>query len=297
MGEPVRYGEGDMKQHYGQRVRTMGKLIVEAGQVNGPAVHVVDMEKAYRPDGQDLNPANPFLANLRAPLVFVDPAGGWWWCGVRPMTQCRFGADMKRNGYATVKGRRRKFSETLIQTIRGEMIAWVCDESAKAILAAGTFPLPLPLDTRDDALKWQAAGFSLDLHPDSWRPRLGWKGPDSAPAAHNVLVRFAKLIKGEEAPPFPAAYRSRIISPDPVETVERQATWADVARELVANREALADVRRIMEKTGDDVRRLSSRLDTVERRAADTVGKREVQRLRADMESLAGQVENLAALV
>lgn len=273
----------------------MERLQVEMGEVTGPK-YLVDMVRDSRKP-EPLGDQWPMVGGIpafRAPLVYVDPDGETWFMGVRPLSMCTFSKCHRRNGWASVRSKRRRFWEGEIRCEGERIPVWICDESVGLSVArnSGEFRLPFRLECFEDTLVWSKAGMDLATGAQTWLRKLGWNGEGAMQAVEAVRNRFQRLASSRENKPlpWPEHMARRIVSPGDGETLARSMTWPDVAERIAAFEARLSALGDISAEVG----KLSRRLDTLE---SGLAGKGEVQRLRADLDGLAGQVETLAALV
>lgn len=271
-----------------ERQTFMEKMETALGEVTGPA-YLVDMVRDARkpePLGEEW-PMVGGLPSFRAPLVYVDPDGETWYMGIRPLSMCTFSRCHRRNGWASVRSKRRRFWEGEIKHAGERIRVWICDESVGVSVGrnGGDFRLPFRLECFEDTLAWSKAGIDLSKGAQTWLRKLSWNGEGAMQAVEAARNRFQRLAssRGNKPLPWPEHLVKRIVSPDAGETLARSLTWPDVAEKLAAFESQLAGLK-------DTVDAMGKRLEAM---AKD----RTVERLRGDLAQVAGKVDALAALV
>jgi hypothetical protein len=221
----------------------------------------------------------------RVPVILADPAGKWYWCGFRALIPPAF-------SQVAVKGRRYTV-ETVEMSVRGMGAVTLAQAVHPQAQVFSRFNAPWPLESVADAERYRNAGVTSGQPENKVCTIVGWSiaGVDAVPALKRAVtaVQYGR--------PFPEDVASVIRFPSKAETVERQATWGDVARELVANRETMEAFRKEMGETRDKLDAVRREIAAVSRRMESAANKRAVESLAGQVESLAGQVESLAGQV
>lgn len=220
--------------------------------------------------------------NPRLPLFYRDAQARWWWMGLRAV------AFVKGAERVCIMGRQRRANRQLLDVSkRGEVWAWVVDDSPA--LTPGSYAAPWPLETREDGKRYADAGLVATASLPHCARVLGWSGSDALP----TVATFRDMVLAAWTGGDVERHRAKIphvTFPDKAEHVKRRMEWGELVALIVKQGEAIEDLKESAAKIQRESVHTARRLDSVERHAAETRRRHaaEVETLRAEVETLRG---------